>query len=197
MHISNYQRSVLSKLQEIFPETLFHYTINYRPDFLLNEKTGRNLEIDIYIEEILDCPKRFRKPYSFGIEVQGQQHFFKVKTFFNDTDDTKYKDSLKRKLADKHDIPIIEIFYSEINPDMDILSLILERSKHIPFKQLTKLKGCFRKCKIEVDWKAEHQTHKINKEEKKLRRKHRKKQLKEERIMFGSTNRFFEPLSLK
>lgn len=139
MHISNYQNSVLFKVKEIFPEKLYKIKSNYRPDFLKNPNTGKNLEIDIYI-----CEKSFKKSggnyqqhrkYRFGIEIQGEQHFKHVPKFQNDVDGVQYRDTLKQQLCKKVNFPIIEIFYSEINPELDLILLIKERVKTLPLQQ--------------------------------------------------------------
>ncbi len=137
MKISNYQSIVLLRLKEIFPESLFNYRINFRPDFLQNIKTEKNLEVDIFLSE-----KRYKdsignKPrtYRFGIEVQGEQHFFHVPKFKNSVINIQYNDLLKQDLAKKIGFPIIEIFYSEILKSMDILEILEDRINTLPVKE--------------------------------------------------------------
>jgi len=77
---------------------------NYRPNWLRNPKTGRNLEIDLYL------PK-----FKIGIEYQGAQHFKHVYNMDRNIDYTRYKDTLKIELAKKRKVNIVEIFEQDLN----------------------------------------------------------------------------------
>ena len=73
---------------------------NYRPDWLKNPRTQRNLEIDIYLPE-----------FKIGIEYQGGFHFIDNS---KKTDYVRYKDVLKYELAKKKKVQIIEFFEEDL-----------------------------------------------------------------------------------
>jgi len=74
-----------------------------RPDFLRNEVTGHNLEIDLYNDDL-----------KLGIEVQGDQHY-KFTPFFHRNKETfmlqRYRDEMKKQKCQKEGITLIEIPY--------------------------------------------------------------------------------------
>jgi hypothetical protein len=65
--MSKTERRLKKALKDLFPGKKF---VKIRPDFLLHEETGRNLEIDLYCEEL-----------KLGIEEQGGQHYNPCKAF--------------------------------------------------------------------------------------------------------------------
>jgi hypothetical protein len=75
-----------------------------RPDFLRNDVTGYNLEIDLYNDDL-----------KLGIEVQGDQHY-KFTPFFHRNKETflnqRYRDEMKKQKCMKQGITLIEIPYS-------------------------------------------------------------------------------------
>ncbi len=74
-----------------------------RPNFLRNEVTGHNLEIDLYNNDL-----------RLGIEVQGDQHY-KFTPFFHRNKETfmlqRYRDEMKKQKCQKEGITLIEIPY--------------------------------------------------------------------------------------
>ena len=74
-----------------------------RPDFLRNEVTGYNLEIDLYNDDL-----------KLAIEVQGDQHY-KFTPFFHRNKETfmlqRYRDEMKKEKCKKEGITLIEIPY--------------------------------------------------------------------------------------
>ena len=74
-----------------------------RPDFLRNDVTGYNLEIDLYNDDL-----------KLGIEVQGDQHY-KFTPFFHRNKETfmlqRYRDEMKKQKCQKEGITLIEIPY--------------------------------------------------------------------------------------
>lgn len=81
--------------------------VGYRPDFLINESTGKNLEIDAY-----------HPIAKIGIEYNGIQHYVFPNTFHPDTAEgyRKFKeglsrDELKRIKCIEHGICLISIPY--------------------------------------------------------------------------------------
>jgi len=82
-----------------------------RPTFLLNEVTGKNLEIDLYNEEL-----------KLAIEVQGQQHYKYIPYFHRNYEAyqcQRYRDVIKKLLLQKQHIHLIEIPYNVKPEDMD------------------------------------------------------------------------------
>jgi hypothetical protein len=77
--------------------------VKIRPDFLRNEVTGYNLEIDLYNDEL-----------KLGIEVQGDQHY-KFIPFFHRNKDAfvkqRYRDEMKKLKCRQEGITLIEIPY--------------------------------------------------------------------------------------
>jgi hypothetical protein len=74
-----------------------------RPNFLRNEVTGYNLEIDLYNDDL-----------KLGVEVQGDQHY-KFTPFFHRNKETfmlqRYRDEMKKEKCKKEGITLIEIPY--------------------------------------------------------------------------------------
>jgi hypothetical protein len=85
-------------------ETIFKMPFyKIRPDFLRNDVTGYNLEIDLYNDEL-----------KLAVEVQGDQHY-KFIPFFHRNKDTfmtqRYRDEMKKQKCMKEGITLIEIPY--------------------------------------------------------------------------------------
>lgn len=100
----------LSKLS-IFAIGVVSSLLNEEPileqtfDWLKNDKTGCNLWIDAYY------PK-----YNLAIEVDGRQHYDRKDFFHNsseDFDDYVYRDNVKTKLLNEHNIHLIRISYKD------------------------------------------------------------------------------------
>jgi hypothetical protein len=74
-----------------------------RPNFLRNEVTGYNLEIDLYNDDL-----------KLAVEVQGDQHY-KFIPFFHRNKDAftmqRYRDEMKKQKCIKEGITLIEIPY--------------------------------------------------------------------------------------
>ena len=77
--------------------------VKIRPDFLRNEVTGYNLEIDLYNDDL-----------KLGVEVQGDQHY-KFIPFFHRNKDAfvkqRYRDEMKKLKCREEGITLIEIPY--------------------------------------------------------------------------------------
>jgi len=75
---------------------------NYRPDWLKNPKTGRNLELDFYLPDL-----------EMAIEVQGQQHIQRI-PFFHETEDDFHRclvyDRYKRLKCLDRGLELFEVF---------------------------------------------------------------------------------------
>jgi hypothetical protein len=78
--------------------TALHIVRNFRPNWLVNPKTGRNLEIDLWMSKA-----------KIGIEVQGDHHII--------DDYQRYKDDIKRQIFKEKGYCLIEVGVSEISPD--------------------------------------------------------------------------------
>jgi len=82
---------------------------DYRPDFLKNPKTGKNLEIDFYIPIL-----------KIGFEYQGGVHFKEIDRYKNNPDDSRQSDVVKSdKTLDlnKETPAIVEVFETDLKGD--------------------------------------------------------------------------------
>ena len=82
-----------------------------RPDFLKNNVTGHNLELDIYNEEL-----------KVAIEYNGQQHYKYVPFFHKNYEhflNQKYRDEIKKMLCKQEGIYLIEISYETDPTDIE------------------------------------------------------------------------------
>jgi len=100
--------SLMSKQQDLLFQKVKSYIggktkimQNYRPDWLKNPHTQKNLEIDIYLPE-----------FKIGIEYQGGFHFLDGS---KKTDSTRYRDTLKHELAKKKKVFIVEFFEEDLS----------------------------------------------------------------------------------
>jgi len=75
--------------------------VRVRPDWLKNPRTGKNLELDCYNEEL-----------KLAVEYNGEQHYRRVEKFKNNLKYTRYKDSLKKNLCAQNDIHLIVVPYN-------------------------------------------------------------------------------------
>lgn len=87
-------------LENIFKKPFY----KIRPDFLKNDVTGYNLEIDLYNDDL-----------KLAVEVQGDQHY-KFTPFFHRNKDAflnqKYRDVMKKEKCKNKGITLIEVPYS-------------------------------------------------------------------------------------
>jgi len=75
-----------------------------RPDFLKNEQTGSNLEIDIYNEDL-----------KLAIEYSGKQHYYYTPHFHKNEQaffDQQYRDNIKEKKCRENGINLIVVPYT-------------------------------------------------------------------------------------
>lgn len=75
-----------------------------RPNFLRNEITNANLEIDCYCAEL-----------GIGIEYNGKQHYEYVPHFHTSKDafyNIKYRDQMKKRLCEENGITLIVVPYT-------------------------------------------------------------------------------------
>lgn len=97
-------------------ESIYHLPFpSCRPNFLKNPETKRNLELDMYNEQL-----------KLAFEYQGKQHYQKV-TYFQDTIDFKkqvQRDSFKKRRCEELGIKLICIPYTMNITRENILSLI-------------------------------------------------------------------------
>lgn len=80
---------------------------NFRPDFLQNERTGKNLEIDIWLPI-----------HNVGFEYQGAIHFQRVERYRNNPDKSRHHDMIKYELTEAKVTSrwcIVEIFEQDLN----------------------------------------------------------------------------------
>lgn len=86
-------------------ESIFNLPfIKIRPDFLKNQVTGQNLEIDLYNDQL-----------KLGIEINGNQHY-KFTPFFQKSEkefrEQRYRDELKKHMCANNGITLVEVPYS-------------------------------------------------------------------------------------
>jgi len=84
---------------------------NARPDFLKNPKTGRNLEIDVWIPGL-----------KIGFEYNGEYHYHEINRSAEALAYTKKKDTLKKKLFKKNGYKLVVIPYTEKKKIPEIVS---------------------------------------------------------------------------
>jgi hypothetical protein len=70
---------------------------NFRPFWLLNKKTGSNLEYDFYIPRL-----------RIAFEIQGQHHY---DNFYQ-----RFKDNLKKELSEKENIILFQVSIFQLSP---------------------------------------------------------------------------------
>jgi hypothetical protein len=78
--------------------------IKYRPDFLKNKVTGKNLELDCYNDEI-----------GLAIEYNGIQHYEYTPVFHKNKEsfyNTKYRDEMKETLCRENGVKLIVVPYT-------------------------------------------------------------------------------------
>jgi hypothetical protein len=88
------------KVREIFESILGKSFPTTRPNFLKNPKTGRNLELDGYCEEL-----------GMAFEYDGEQHFKEMDYMGSSLKDIKARDKLKDKLCEEANIILIRVPY--------------------------------------------------------------------------------------
>lgn len=106
MTTSKQELFVREKIKEMFPK--YTLLLNWRPKSLMNPKTGKNLEFDIYIGK-----------FKCAIEYQGAIHFRDIKRYNNNSDKSREYDILKLELIreSKPEYSVIEIFETDIRGD--------------------------------------------------------------------------------
>jgi hypothetical protein len=95
--------------------------IKVRLSILKNDKTGKDLELDIYNEEL-----------KLAIEYNGRQHYEYIPYFHKNYEaflDQKYRDDLKRELCKKNGITLIEVPYT-VKHD-DISNFLMNKVKQL------------------------------------------------------------------
>lgn len=100
-YISKGQLECAQILKDIYPKYTFK---TVRPGFLKNPKTNRNLELDLYCEEL-----------KLAIEYNGAQHYHFTPHYHrseNDFKDQQRRDRLKKKLCLKNGVKLIVVPFS-------------------------------------------------------------------------------------
>lgn len=97
---------------KIILERLFGREFNKtRPDFLKNDVTGRNLELDLYNPELKLC-----------VEVNGKQHYQYIPYFHTSKDafyNQRYRDEMKKTKCRENGINYLEIPYNVKLDDLE------------------------------------------------------------------------------
>lgn len=92
------------KCREIFERLFNKPFLTIRPDFLKNDCTDQNMEIDGYNDDL-----------KLGFEYQGVQHYKVTPYFHKDIQDFNkqvYRDNLKQQLLEKNGIKVVYVPYS-------------------------------------------------------------------------------------
>lgn len=118
------QKSFENRIRKILTNYFQKEFKSVRPSFLRNPLTNRNLEIDMFCEQL-----------KLGCEFHGCQHI-KFIPYFHKTEqkfkDQLLRDQLKARLCKEHGIKLIIIYHYEIENgddilDSEILKLVLEK----------------------------------------------------------------------
>jgi len=86
--------------------------VNKRPNFLKNNVTNRNLELDCFSEKL-----------KLALEYNGKQHYEFIPKFHNSKADffnQKYRDDIKRRLCMENGIDLIEVPYTVNHQDIPL-----------------------------------------------------------------------------
>ncbi len=97
--------------------------IKIRPDCLRNDETGRNMELDVYNDDL-----------KLGIEYNGRQHYEYLPYFHKDYNTflkQKYRDELKLKKCQENGIQVIIVPYT-IKHD-HIETFIIKEAKRLGY----------------------------------------------------------------
>ncbi len=128
--MSKEQQRLWDAIKEFYPMRIVP---NFRPDKLKNQKTGQNLEVDLFLYD-----------HQVGVEYQGMIHFKEIDRYKNNPDSSRYNDVLKTELAAKKGrFAIIEVFPQDLKGDIKqnfINRLLITQELYIRDKQ-------FKKCK--------------------------------------------------
>jgi hypothetical protein len=90
--------------KRVIEEITQKHFIKHRPDFLKNEITGKNLELDCYNDEL-----------KLAIEYNGIQHYEYTPVFHKNKDsfyNTKYRDKMKETLCHENGVKLIVVPYT-------------------------------------------------------------------------------------
>lgn len=107
--MSKQEEYLANQIKIIAPKLFFHK--NYRPDFLKNKKTDKNLEIDFWFPH-----------FKVGIEYQGAVHFNAIGRFNNNPDDSRMNDVLKQEilLSFQNNYSIVEVFENDLKGNIKL-----------------------------------------------------------------------------
>jgi hypothetical protein len=93
-----------TRCREIFEDIFKTDFPKVRPSFIVNDRTGKKLELDGYNDKL-----------KLAFEYQGQQHYNFSPYFHKSQEDFAnqvYRDKLKKELCEKNNITLIEIPYN-------------------------------------------------------------------------------------
>lgn len=107
---------------------------NYRPEWLKNPKTGRNLEIDFYLPHI-----------KVAFEIQGPHHYDDFNQIENDY--------IKEKLLEKNKITLIKLSIFQISPSLIRKKIINYTNLHHTYTLLKKHDNNWTKSQEIKDYK--------------------------------------------
>lgn len=93
----SYSENLCEKALKLILTDGIHVFRNYRPDWLKNPETGRNLEIDFYIPKL-----------QIAIEIQGEHHYDNPKQID--------RDLIKKKILESFNVYLMAISITQISP---------------------------------------------------------------------------------
>jgi hypothetical protein len=110
--------SILERKTRIILERIFNKPfVKIRPDFLVNELTGKNMEIDLYNDEL-----------GLAVEVQGKQHY-KYTPYFHRSEEVfqnqQARDQLKKEKILAAGLIFIEVPYTVGTSDNRIYQFLV------------------------------------------------------------------------
>lgn len=123
--VSPYQATMYNLVTDHFRSVKgISVSMDYRPGWLTNPKSGHPLELDIFVESTkpvvyydVDGVKSYIFP-SFGIEVQGRTHYTVVREYnktLGGLREQQWRDRVKRKLCKARKVVLLYIDNSEVN----------------------------------------------------------------------------------
>ena len=104
-------------------EAYFKVSFNkIRPPWLKNKHTGRNLELDLYNQEL-----------NIAVEIQGEQHIHFLPHFHKSEAEfqaQRFRDAMKYKMCKENKVKLVIVYYYEITHNMldtEVLDLVLSK----------------------------------------------------------------------
>lgn len=103
---SKQENIIFNLIKSLYGESIIQ---GFRPDFMKNSNTKKNLEIDIFLPE-----------FKVGFEYQGAVHFREIKQYHNNADNSRVNDLKKYSLlsSKRQKVSIVEVFEEDLKGDI-------------------------------------------------------------------------------